>query len=70
MWWAKYFGLYACENRKGLAYDMHFVHNDIVFGKPELCNEKSCTLDVLDIKNIDRMKHHLMMVIAQYNNQY
>ena len=29
--WAKYFGLYACQNEKGLVDDMYFGPNDSIF---------------------------------------
>ena len=50
MWWAKHFGLYACENGIGRVDKMYFGYNDVVYGQPQLRDDKSCALDVLDIQ--------------------
>ena len=50
LWWAKYFGLYACQNRKGLVEVMHSGPNDIIFGKLELRDKESYALDAIDMQ--------------------
>ena len=48
VWWATYFGLYSCQNKKGVAEKMHFGSNDIIMHKPELRDDLSHNLDIID----------------------
>ena len=50
VWWAKYFGLYSCQNKKGLVDVMYFGSNDIISHIPELRDDESRALDVVNMQ--------------------
>ena len=78
VWWAKYFGLYSCQNKLGVVEKMYFGCNDIIMHKPESRDDVSCALDILDTtlcaknglfaKNGDFSLQSLLVMIKRLKN--
>ena len=66
-WRVKYFGLYTCENGIWRVDKIFFGYNDVVYGQPQLRDDNSCDVDVLEIQYFESQDAFKLVIFQRYH---